>query len=173
MPINWDTTKNILVNYFKGYVAQSEDNAATFITNQYEIAVLQGGDNAYKNMVTTYNKPVLENAIKSAMKIARTTNSNSSMAQLISTGLIGYWTGGQLALIIPPPGATVVVSNMVTNPGTPQPLLVTNGDKFETFVDNLITMFKTHMVSLAGITTALVPTPGGPVPTPFPWVGYS
>lgn len=174
--INWTIFKQTTKSYFKSMVAQNEQEAANFITDQYEIAVLTGGDLLCGNVVTTYNKPVLSSAIGNAF-IQGATLVNEGLAPsifgtTISQGVIGFWTGAQLALLIPPPGSTAVVTNLVTVPGVAIPILrVSATESEDEFINNLVDFFITHLQSLQGNTIAIVPgTP--PVPIPFPWVGY-
>lgn len=177
MPIDWTTFRQTTKNYFRSMVAQNEQVAADFIAAQYVIAVLTGGDLLYGNVVTTYNPQVLSSAIGNAF-IQGATLVNEGLAPsvfgtTISQGLIGFWTGAQLALLIPPPGSTAVVTNLVTVPGTAIPILNVSATENEMeFINNLVDFFTQHLQTLQGITTALVPSPAGPVPATFPWVGY-
>jgi len=178
--INWNTFGNNLQMYFDNFVAQKEDDAADFLATQYEIAVLMGVDMMYGNMVTSYNSPGLKSALKTLFKQLKNLTMGEMVPTLmgtgISNGLIQFWSGASLALLVPPPGTVGVVSNMVTSPGTPIPILsMRKGgtqNKSE-FINNLIKFFRQHLSTLSGITTALVPTPSGaPIPTPFLWGGY-
>jgi hypothetical protein len=177
MPIDWTVFKNATKSYFRSMVAQNEQEAADFITDQYEIAVLTGGDLSYGNVVTTYNKPVLSSAIGQAF-IQGATLVNEGLApsifgSTISQGLIGFWNGAILAPAIPPPGSTAVVPpNSVTVPGVAIPTLnVSATESEDEFIDNLVDFFTQHLNTLQGITTAIVPTVP-PAPAPFPWTGY-
>jgi len=178
MPIDWTTFKQTTKNYFVSYTAKTEQQAANFIADQYEIAILTGGDLTYNNVVLTYTKPTLSAAIGNAFTQANNPAMNESVVPnffgtTISQGLIGFWSGATLAPVIPPPGSTAVVTNVVSVPGTPVPRLeVSATENEDEFIDNLIDFFTQHLQSLSGVTTALVTTPSGPVPTPFPWVGY-
>ena len=177
MPIDWNVFKQTTKNYFRSMVAQNEQIAADFITTQYVAAVLTGGDLLYGNAVTTYNQQVLSSAIGNAF-IQGATLVNEGLApsifgSTISQGVIGFWAGAQLAPLIPPPGSIAVVTNLVTMSGVAIPILnVSTTENEMEFINNLVDFFTTHLNSLQGITTALVTTPSGPVPTPFPWTGY-
>jgi len=178
MPIDWNIFKNTVKIYFTSYTAQNEQQAADFITTQYVAAVLTGGDLLYGNVVTTYNQQSLSSAIGSAFTQGNNPAMNESVVPTlfgttISQGLVGFWTGAVLAPLIPPPGSTVVVTNLVSVPGVPIPTLpVSATENADEFINNLVDFFTQHLQTLQGITTALVTTPTGPVPTPFPWAGY-
>lgn len=172
MAINFNSMKRNLVEYFREYRAKSERDAANFITNEYESAILTGGDMSYKNPILSYNKSILRSSIQNAFEISKTSNNNRVLSQMISQGLIGFWTGAKLILGTPPPGSISIVSNIVTVFGTPQSLIVNNTKSFNEFANSLITIIQLHLKTISGVTTALVPTTAAPVPTPFPWFGY-
>ena len=182
MPINWEIFKNNLLTYFNQNVNSQDtgdklNQVASKITDEYELAVKNGGDLNYNNMVISYTKPGLQTNIEQAFRQGFNSSNQEVVSQIFgnffSLGLIQFWTGAQLVLLIPPPGAVTVISNVVTNPGTMISILsVQNTENDTEFIDNMIDFFKQHLQTLAGLTTALVPTPGGPVPTPVPWIGY-
>lgn len=172
MAINFGQFTNDLSNFFESYSARNERDTARFITNLYVTNVLQGTD-SFRNVVLKFNKDALEIAFNNAFNIAFEGNTNTHFSQVVSVGLIGFWSGGTLTLVIPPPGSISVVSNIVTNPGIPQTIRTRNTTNFREFANELVQMFRRHMLTLQGITTALVPAPtGAPIPTPFPWIGY-
>ncbi len=103
--------------------------------------------------------------------------SGKIMGLALSVGLIGYWTGGTLAPSTP--------GGVVLFPGLPLQALKTldgkpaleevakvfnkdsefdSADKFRT----LANVFEAHMKTIAGLWQ--MPTPAGPVPTP--WISY-
>jgi hypothetical protein len=172
MPIEWNKFENDLNNYFSNYLAKSEGDAAQAITTLYVGNILNGADLVYGNTISSFNKQALQLALENAFNIGKVSKSTNHFSQMISQGLMAFWTGATLSFLIPPPGSTVVVSNFVNNPGSPQNLSVFNTRDAGIISRNLIIMFKLHMASVGGITTALVPTPTGPVPTPFPWIGF-
>lgn len=179
MPIGWTTFKNNVGTYFRSMVAQNEQDAANFVAIQYTTAVLSGGDSIYGNsvIVNPSMKQTLATAIGNAFLQGATTINEgivpSIFGSIISQGLIGYWSGAQLSPLIPPPGSTLVVSNVVSFPGSIIPSLSVSATENENeFIDNLVNFFIQHLQGISGITTALVSTPSGPVPTPFPWQSY-
>tara|TARA_R100000234_G_scaffold116337_1_gene93300 strand:- start:42415 stop:44568 length:2154 start_codon:yes stop_codon:yes gene_type:complete len=120
----------------------------------------------YKSFVTKIAKPPVP---------AEVTPSGKLIASALSVGLITYWTAGQVAL----PGG------MITFPGLPLQSLKTldgepaveavakvfnkdsemdNADKMRT----LANVFDVHAKTVTG--TWMMPTPGGPVLTP--WISY-
>jgi len=183
MPINWTIFKQNITRYFDDNMrGEDKENptakdVSTKIANEYETAVKLGGDLMYKNPVTTYNKPGLQISIQNAFDIGQTTPSTSVIPTLFggwfSTGLIQFWTGAQLGMLIPPPGSVSIISNVVLSPGVPVPVMnIKNTENKNEFVDSMIDLFKLHLQSVSGLTTAFLPTVPAPTPTPFPWTGY-
>jgi hypothetical protein len=182
MPINWDVFKNNLLSYFDGNRNSESKNSpnandvATKIADEYELAVQQGGDLNYNNPVVTYNKPGLQlslfNAFTQGLSAPNRSVIPTIFGSALSIGVIQFWTSGQLGLLIPPPGSTTVVTNIVNNPGVPEQIFnFDNTESNEVFIDNLIDYFTKHLETLQGLTTAIVPTTP-PAPAPFPWTGY-
>ncbi len=178
MAINFGQFTTDLVNFFESYSARNERDTARFITNLYITNVLQGTDVPFRNVVIKFNKDALEIALNNAFNIAFNGNTNTHFSQVISVGLIRFWTSGALALTVSPPGSIRIVSNIVTIPGILQTLRIPTfpprkSATHREFANELVQMFRRHMLTLQGITTALVPAPtGAPIPTPFPWSGY-
>lgn len=173
MPINFTTFEQQLTNYFSSRAAQSEADTAKTLTTLYAGNILQGSDLLYNNPISSYNKEILQKSLENAFNIARTSGTTSHFPSMISQGLIGFWTGATLANLVPPPGSIAVISNFVNNPGTPQSFQMINATDASIISRNLIIIFKLHLGTVGGITTATVPTPSGPVPTPFPWQGFA
>lgn len=183
MSINWNLFKNNLSLYFDSNVNNTDtsdklNEVASKIADEYEIAVKLGGDATFGNSIITYNKPGLQKNIAQAFRTGMNASDQTTTSQIFgnffSLGLIQFWTGSQLGIIIPPPGTVGVVTNITTVPGIIIPVLqIVNTENKTEFIDAMIDFFKQHLQTISGITTALVPTPPGvPVPTPFPWVGY-
>lgn len=84
---------------------------------------------------------------------------------------IAYWTGAQLAKINPPPGTISIVENPVLNPGSLS-LGLQKIDSVAGWAGKVTAAHTAHLKTISGVTTALVPTPTGPVPQDFPWTGY-
>lgn len=156
---------------------QSSVDLARQITDWYDQGVRQGRDLSYGNTVLSVNKPGYYSALAPAfVDIEAQGSPNEQQITIIEnafkTAAIAYWTGGQLALAIPPPGAVSVVSNFVTNPGTFN-ISLKKEDSLDGFVNKVTNAHKQHLQTVSGTTIGLVPQPSGPpVPTPFPWVGY-
>lgn len=179
MPVNWTQFEQRLTDYFESKSAKNEDDAAKFIVDMYDAAIRGGAkDIMFQNIVLQVNKQVFLNAVKSAFKLAKISiakkNSDRVIRTLFNSGLIGYWTGATLGLTTPPPGTVGIVSNIVTFPGLPPNVSVENTDDPKKLAKELSTKFRVHLLSIKGITTALVPAPpGAPIPTPFPFGGIS
>jgi len=190
MGISWEAFENDLVEYFQNYVSRNGDETAEFITNKYiQYVVGDGGDFMFKNNIVKYNRSVLENSLKSIFETAEKSNSyifqitncprcsgnpicRTCGSNMLSQGVIGFWVGGKLGFLKPPPGSTNIMSNDVVFPGAPQILTIHMTTNFRQFAVDLTSFFRRHLLTVNGITISFIPTVGGPIPTPFPWQGY-
>ena len=171
MPIAWDLFENQITSYLKGHQAKSEKDLATFLADKYDLFIKTGKEQ-YGNGILSANKSLLENYIYLALLDARRGKPLDDVSKKISSGAVLYWTTVSMQLLIPPPGAISVVSNVVTFFGTPIKFPIKNTSDSSVLAKNLIFSFKIHASMIQGINTALVPAPPGqPIPTPFPWVG--
>jgi hypothetical protein len=175
MPINFAQQQQNLIDILEQYL-DSRSEAAAELADWYDQMAKSGGDLLYQNAVLQAQKPLFERTLNQVFN----TGINAGQAYYAQVALqyqqaaIQYWTGATLQLQNPPPGATQVVSNVITVPGVVTPGIAFEPiDNIEDFASKFVDMFKTHFQTIQGVTTALVPSPGGPVPTPFPWTGYS
>lgn len=174
MSINWSSVKNELINYFEKYRANSESNAAQKITNLYYDAIMNG-TNMWNNRPIAVNKSVLLQGLISGltgMRALMSGSSNTILNTSLTTGLIGFWAGGTLSLGPPPPGSVAIVSNAVLNPGSPQINIPNNNRSASIMANALVNAFRQHLITVSGLTIAMVPQPTGPpIPVSFPWSG--
>jgi hypothetical protein len=177
MPIDWTTWKNDVKSFFDSKSAVTEDFAAQYIALQYTNAVLQGGDSIAGNVVIV--QPAMTRALKDEILGAFEDAKNLTEINLvpllfgskISKGLINFWKGAQLGVLIPPPGSILIVPpNQVAVPGVVMPRLEV-GHEMD-FTEILAAFFQQHLQKLSGTTIALIPAAPSPIPTPFPWTGY-
>jgi len=179
MAIQWTQFENEVLQYMDARIAKSEDEFCQFLITAYDKVIkTQAVDVNYGNRVLTTNVPILVNSTKGAFNIAKTDRNGSQAARviesMIGSGLIAYWTGATLAPIIPPPSSISVVSNSVTTPGQPLQVKVINTSDSKLFVKSLSAGFRKHLMTVQGITVALVPQPSGPpIPVPFPFSGIN
>lgn len=172
MAIDWEITKKNIIKFFKNYKAKNEEDTAKFIVSEYETAILNGTEQ-YQNTPLIYNLSILENAFKQAFKVGKNGNIVNHFPQIISDGLIGFWTGATMEMIIPPPGATAVISNIVIYPGSPQMIIVKNINNFDDFATKLVKFFQNHLLTIKGINTGMVNVGSIPTPIPFAWMGIT
>ena len=160
-------------------IAKNENEFAQFLITTYDKVIkTQAADMNYGNRVITTKIPVLVNSTKSAFNTAKLDRDGSQaprvIESMIGSGLIAYWTGAVMAPLIPPPSSISVVSNMVTVAGQPLKVTVVNTSDSKLFVKSLTVGFRKHLLTVQGITTALVPQPSGPpIPVPFPFSGIN
>lgn len=183
MPINWNLFKNNLTSYFDNNrnsqnLGNKIGEVAEKITSEYETAIIGGGDLNYKNPVVIYNKDGLRTNIEQAFRQGfnvkiKDVEISPIFGNFFSLGVIQFWTGAQLGLLIPPPGSISVVTNVVSIPGVVIPILnLSNSTRNDEFITNIIDFFQKHLQGISGITTALIPAVPVPIPSPFPWQGY-
>lgn len=181
MSINWNIFKNNVRSAFERYKSRTSKNdqltnVAKIIAGEYETAMF-GGSEQYGNAVATYNRIGLEQNIEQAFRTGFNIRSGMSavFGNYFSLGVIQFWTGAQLQTLVPPPGTVGATSNSVLNPGTVIPTLqLSNTKNRDQFIVNMINFFQQHLQTVGGTTIGLIPQPTGPpIPTPFPWVGYS
>jgi len=172
--INWTQFENRLLQYVKSQQAKNEDDFAQRLVEEYDTAI-KTGTNQYFERPLQVNKNAFASALKSGFKVARLTKdpteARGAIKTMFSIGVISYWIGGTLALTPFPPGSISIVTNIVTFPGNPPVLLVGNTNNVELMVRLMSAQLKTHSITVAGITTALVNVGGTPIPTPFLWTG--
>jgi len=171
MPIPWNIFENQTKTYLSGYQAKSEKDLAKFLSDKYD-SYIKTGKTQYQNGIVSANKSLLENYIYIALLDARRGKPLDDVSKKIALGVVLYWTTVKMQIMVPPPGAVSVVTNVVTYPGTPIKFPIKNTKDPSVLAKNLIFCFKIHANSITGINTALVPIPGGgTIPTPFPWIG--
>jgi hypothetical protein len=171
MPIPWEQFENQITSYLKGHQAKSEKDLAEFLANKYDTYIKMGKEQ-YGNGILSADKALLENYIYIALLDARRGKPLDDVSKKIAIGVVLYWTTVKMQILVPPPGAVSVVTNVVAFPGTPIKFPIKNTKDPSVLAKNLIFCFKIHATTITGINTALVPVPGGgTVPTPFPWTG--
>ena len=88
-----------------------------------------------------------------------------------------FYTGGMFQFATPHPPNTIPHGpNNVTNPGIPGPISAGIDKAFEQedprgTAEVLVDTYKKHTDQIQGLYMGSISTPGGPVPTPVPWVG--
>ncbi len=169
--INWNNFEDDLVSYFKSRHAKSEEDGAKYITDTYDRYV-KLGTTQYGNSILSSKTQALQTFIYAGLLDARNGNNLQRTSQRISQGIILYWLGIKMGTTFPPPSSTSVVSNVIIFPGIPINIAIRNTQNIKLLAKTLVLGFKSHMLTIMGINTSLVPTPSGaPIPIPFEWVG--
>jgi hypothetical protein len=169
--INWTQFESDLKSYFNSKRAKGENDAANHIADLYDRYV-RFGKEQYGNSILTSNKDVLAKFIYLGFLAGRNGQPLSKVSERVSQGILLYWAGVTMQITIPPPGSIQSVSNVITFPGVPLNIRFSNTLDKTQLARNLTLGFKTHIITVMGVNTALVPVPGGgTVPTPFPWTG--
>jgi hypothetical protein len=185
MGINWGAFKQTIMRYnaaasAAGAGCPSSAQKAAAVTAAYVTAISTATDNMYGNVPIAYNPAALEGSLNAAYTACFATTTaievNAIMMQALTSGCIGFWTGAQLAMLIPPTGSFQVLTNPVIVPGVAvsysHPLVTSNPTAEEEAIA-LATAFEIHLTQLTGLTTSLTPAGISIVPIPYPWVGLS
>jgi len=169
--IDWNKFENDLASYFTRHQAKSEKDMANHIADLYDRYV-RFGKEQYGNSILTSKKDIMAKFIYLGLLGARNKQETDKTSQRISQGVLLYWIGVKMQMVVPPPGSIQSISNVITFPGLPLNIRISNTVNKTLLAKNLILGFKTHIQTVTGVNTGLVPVPGGgTVPTPFPWVG--
>jgi len=170
----WTSFEANMTNYLSSYSASSHEGLATKLVDEYDLAVRQGKDMCYKNSVLGANKDALLSMTKLAFQVGYASPSYdiiNKVGSIISLGVLAYWMGATLSMI-PPPGAVSVISNTCIFPGAPIPIKLKNNESYDYMPKYVSKLFKLHLLTIAGVTLALVPAGSALIPVPFPWIGY-
>lgn len=171
--IKWDMFEDQLANFFKSHRAQSEKEAAEWLSDKYDSFVKTGRD-TFGNSILSSNKKILENMFFIAFIEGKRGKPINKVVEKMSLGLILYWRSATMQIVGQPPGTIKTISNNIVVPGIPITFPIRNSSDSSILAKNLILAFKLHISKVAGVNVALVPTPSGAqIPTPFPWVGIT
>jgi hypothetical protein len=171
MAVSWNIFEKNLVDAIKSRRPKSEDDFAKLIATEYDSAVLtKAQDMVLKNVLVSANKGLLESALKTAFKSAKSIKDPEQAQRImrtsINTGILAYWTGAKLGFGTPPPGAVSVVTNLVVMPGIPPDVKITNVSEPEKLAKELSTKFKMHLLTVKVITSGVTAN-GVPVILPI------
>lgn len=171
MSVNWNIFEQQLTNSIESRTAKNEDDFAKLISDTYDRNIINfAADNLLGNRVIRTNKGLLEASLKTAFNLAKLTDDQDTATDLmrisINSGIIMYWTAAQLSLLVPPPGAANVITNMVVSPGIPPDVKIVNTNRIEEFVSELSIKLRIHLMTIQGITTGISPA-GTPIILPF------
>jgi hypothetical protein len=169
--INWNKFQSDLESYFTRHQAKSESDMAKYIADLYDRYV-KFGKEQYGNSILSSDKTILERFIYLGLLNARSGQPLRKTSERFSQGILLYWGKVKMQTLVPPPTAVQSVSNVITLPGIPLNIPISNTFDKKLLAKNLTLAFKTHLLTVTGVNTGLVPVPGGgTVPTPFPWIG--
>ena len=169
--INWNNLEYELGSYFGSQRAKSEQEAAKYIAETYDRYV-KLGKTQYGNSILSSVPKTFETFIYLGLMDARNGKNLQRTSQRISQGIVEYWRNVTMQITIPPPGSIQTVTNVITFSGILINISIRNTQNVRLLPKTLTLGFKTHIQTITGINTALVPIPsGGTVPTPFPWTG--
>lgn len=183
MPANWAIFKSNMVKFFNDKSAEELKDAADKIATEYDLA-----------MKTALTMPPALNAFMGSDKTKISSGFEKSFQALLNkgdkpptpadfmgaaNGIIQYWQNASFnPMPAPSPAAGPAPGPQpaIVNPGLPHPLAAGLMDAMgkgqaPAVASALVAEFTKHMLSIQGMYTGMVPSPAGPVPTPFPFVG--
>ena len=175
MALDWEILKKIYIDYFKSQSTnknQTMEETSKFIESQYLIFINNGSENFQ-------NKPLsisvgLADSLLSAMKISKKirTGKPNMLNNNGIKGVIQIWVGATMSPLIPPPPATIPMSNNVNNPGVIQPMNIINSVNECSFAEELIRVLKLHASTISGINIGMTSPPSNTV-IPAIWTGIN
>jgi hypothetical protein len=160
------------------------------IADEYEKAIKTAGIIPYGNLVASgWIKATMQSGFEASfaqqMQAAGVPPEGIDIGVPVwlaaATGTVNAWAAVQYQpvpphppTIAPAPGVTQIQPGLAAIPG----LASSINDAFHSkscsaVASILVSGFTQHLTMISGIYTGLVPTPGGPVPTPVPWMGVS
>ena len=183
MPANWAAFTAQITKFFNDKKAKDVKEAADAIATEYDLA-----------MKTALTMPPALNAFMGSDKTKISSGFEKSFQALFdkgdkpptpadfmdaANGIIQYWQNASFnPMPAPPPavGPAPGKQPAILNPGLPPPLAAGIMDAMgkgqaPAVAAALVAEFTKHMMSIQGMYTGMVPSPAGPVPTPFPFVG--
>lgn len=171
MSVNWRQFEESVTSLASNRRSDNEREFASALTTEYIRAVLNcAQDIVLGNNVITVNKALLESALQSGFTMMRLLRSQvdaeAAFNAYLYSGLGGFWAGAQLGLLIPPPGAVTVVSNLVVNIGTRPRMTLPNVKEADVFSSNLAMELRLHLTSISVLTTGVSST-GIPIAVPI------
>jgi hypothetical protein len=170
MAIDWNLFEYSLTTYFRQKKSKSEEDTAYYLTNLYD-ANIRCGSTQYQNKVISANKEILKNMFFAGLIDARR-NKLNNISNKFSSGLILYWNSVTLDNIVPPPTATITVTNIILSSGLSGKIKIYNTYDFSSLSRSLIFFFRNHLMTIKGISKSIITTPSGPILIDFPWIGY-
>ena len=137
--MSWETFKqNILRVANNPQSIDDIDIVAETYANEYDAAVKRGGDNLNLVSVKTGNVEAMKQIFTAALQKGLTSNVPYDLVGEMGKGVVAYWTGATLnefpIPVIPAIGAAQnisVTTNIVINPGTWAPVLVSPSAQFQ------------------------------------------
>jgi hypothetical protein len=137
--MSWETFKqNILRVANNPQSIDDIDIVAETYANEYDAAVKRGGDNLNLVSVKTGNVEAMKQIFTAALQKGLTSDVPYDLVGEMGKGVVAYWTGATLnefpIPVIPAIGAAQnisVTTNIVINPGTWAPVLVSPSAQFQ------------------------------------------
>lgn len=131
--MSWEIFKqNILSRANNPDSIKDIDTVAKLWATEYDACMKRGGDTINRVAIKKGNTELMEQLFKAALLKGQSTTSPYDLVGEMGKGVLAYWSGAILnefpIPLIPSPGAISnigVTSNVVVNPGTWQPAIIT------------------------------------------------
>lgn len=188
MPAMWPKFQIDFIKVLSEQQVESEEDFANFLVDSYKSAV-SSASTIFGAMPisSTFKDKVMRDSFVEGFKMMKDGDLSLKPYTVMATGIIGFWVGVQFQPMPPmPPSvgpAPVPMPNIVTFPGVPVGLdkqleaafsmgttALSAPDAAMKIGPFLITSFMTHLSTVAGLYTGMVPAAPVPIPTPIPWV---
>lgn len=176
MPIDWTTFENNLTSFFEEHRAEDEDDAAQFISDEYEVAIMQGQDADWGTQYLSGQIDLFRQQLALGFNSAKpmTTSNPTLLYQFVNAGILAFWPTVQFALTTTPAllAATVatLTTNSITAPGTLIPFTVQPNENARELANTLATSLQQHASTVVGQVIGVTST-APPLPFTAPWTG--
>lgn len=177
--------QNMLAYMSNQPAINSYEDWGRFFTTQYDLLIRRGFQVINQVPIKTGNKELMEQMVNlAALGALQVREGQHDIINNIGKGIVGYWTGATLmefpAPVIPAVGSVsniATTSALVTNPGKfPEMGVQFPTNNIGSFLDQLITAIRIHLLSVEGIYQTVSIYPSVPTMTIAPgflqWTGF-
>lgn len=174
MAIDWETFQNNLIDFFEKHNAKDENDAATFISDEYQNAISQGVDAVWGTQYLSGEIDLFKEQLKLGFNSAKKSRvpDPTFLYQFVNAGLLAFWSTVQFSLGVTPVLASATVAslttNLITSPGILPPFVLQNTENASDLAQVLRKSFQQHASTIVGQTVGVTT-----VPAVFtaPWTG--
>ena len=179
--IIWVALEQDIKGWLEDLGDKSVGDTASHFATSYANAISNATDPYFNAIIPPGKEAAIESAWNAAFAQMENSDSPPTPAtwSQVDAATIAFFAGAQFQFATPHPPNTIPTGpNIITFPGAPGPLAVALNDALTSedpgqVASKMVKGFQDHLKVVQGLYTGAITTPGGPVPTPVPWVGVS